>query len=161
LRGLDTASGRQSPSAMQAPAFGPLRPPYIAVEGIDAGCDLILPLPQSPPITSPLPPPLQFLPAGHLRKPRHPQMRPACAADMSESSSIGRGGGHIGRAGSSCGGGNNDDEEVKKRRSDTARPRGSYRYTKYGLTSSPAFNKWEAQANRSRGSPASAPAASR
>jgi hypothetical protein len=58
---------------------------------------------------------------------------------MSESSSIGRGGGHIGRVGSSHGGG--DDEEAKKRHSDAARLRGSYWYTKYGLTLLPAFNK--------------------
>jgi hypothetical protein len=58
---------------------------------------------------------------------------------MSESSSIGCGGGHVGRVGSSRGGG--DDEEAKKRPSNATRLRGSYRYTKYDLTLPPAFNK--------------------
>jgi hypothetical protein len=77
---------------------------------------------------------------------------------MSGNLLIGRGGGHIGQASSSHGRDGGDDEEAKKRRSDATRLRGSYRYTKYGLTPPPAFNKWEARANRGRCSPASAPA---
>jgi hypothetical protein len=65
---------------------------------------------------------------------------------MSESSSIERGGGQIGRTGSSHGA-EGDDDEARKRRSDTAWLRGSYHYTKYSLTPSPAFSKCEAKAN--------------
>jgi hypothetical protein len=59
---------------------------------------------------------------------------------MSMSGSIGRGGGQIGRARSSRGA-EGDDDEARKRRFDATRLRGSYRYTKYGLTPPPAFNK--------------------
>jgi hypothetical protein len=76
---------------------------------------------------------------------------------MSGSSSIGRGGGQIGRAGSSRGAGG-DDDKARKRRSDTAMLRGSYRYMKYGLTPPLAFSKREARTNRGGGSPASASA---
>jgi hypothetical protein len=85
---------------------------------------------------------------------------------MSGSSSIGRGGGHIGLGGPSRGCGDDDDEEeeAKKRRFDAARLRKSRRFTKYGIRLLLGFNKWEARTNQVRplpGSPASAPAASR
>jgi hypothetical protein len=112
------AIGRRPPSVMQAPAFGQRRPRYIAVDLVDVGRDLISPhhnpLPTSPPPLSP-----QFLAASRTHKPRRAQIRPACATNMAESSSIGRGGGHIGRDGSSRGRGrgHGDEEEEKKRRS--------------------------------------------
>jgi hypothetical protein len=74
---------------------------------------------------------------------------------MSRSSSIGREGGQIGHAGSSCGA-RGDVDEAQKRRFDVARLRGLYRDTKYGLTPPPAFNKREAKAKHGGGSPASA-----
>jgi hypothetical protein len=50
----DTASDRRPTNAMHAPAFAPHRPLYMAIEGIDVGCDLNLPPPpQSPPILPP------------------------------------------------------------------------------------------------------------
>jgi hypothetical protein len=60
--------------------------------------------------------------------------------------------------------GDDNEEEAKKRRSDAAHLHGSRRFTKYGITPPPAFNKWEARTNRGRrlpGSPASALAAPR
>jgi hypothetical protein len=70
-------------------------------------------------------------------------------------SSIGRGDGQIGRAGSSRGAGG-DDDKARKRRFDATRLQGLYRYTKYGLTPPLTFSKREARANRCGGSSASA-----
>jgi hypothetical protein len=97
-----------------------------------------------------------LLAAGRTLKPHRAQIRPALATAMSGSSSIGRGGGQIGR-------GDDDEEEAKKRRSDAAILRGSKRWTNYGLRPPPKFNRWEACANQGcplPGTPASAPAAS-
>jgi hypothetical protein len=73
---------------------------------------------------------------------------------MFESCSIGRVGVQIGRARRSRNV-RGDNDEARKRRSDAARLRGSYRYTKYDLTLPPAFSKHEANADRGGGSPAS------
>jgi hypothetical protein len=51
-----------------------------------------------------------------------------------------------------------DDDDAWKRRSNATRLQGSYYYMKYSLNPPPGFNKWEARANRSGGSLASASA---
>jgi hypothetical protein len=62
----------------------------------------------------------------------------------------GRGGGQVGRDGSGLdsGGSSNDraDEKTEKVRSDAARIRGTYRFSRYGVAPPPVFSKRESTA---------------
>ncbi|KAM0892893.1 hypothetical protein ACQ4PT_025446 [Festuca glaucescens] len=66
---------------------------------------------------------------------------------------IGRGGSEIERGGDGCAG---EKTEAEKVRSDAARLRGSYRYSRYGVAPPPEFSKRDLAAYHRRGSSSSA-----